>query len=33
MRQWQWIMRLLFGQRKVPLNEKLRRIIVKDRGV
>ena len=32
MRAWHWIMRLLFGMRKLPLNEKLRQVIQMDRG-
>ena len=32
MKPWHWIMRLLFGRRKMPLNEKLRLVIAKDRG-
>lgn len=31
MKTWQWFMCLLFG-RRVPLNEKLRQVIAKDRG-
>ena len=33
MRSWQWFMRLLFGMRKMPLNERLRLVIAKDRGM
>ena len=32
MRAWHWFIRLLFGMRKLPLNEKLRQVIAKDRG-
>lgn len=32
MRSWWWFMNLLFGMRKLPLNEKLRQVIAKDRG-
>lgn len=31
MRSWHWIMRLLFGARKAPLDQKLRMILVRDR--
>lgn len=31
MRQWQWIMRLLFGRRKMPVEYRLKWIISKDR--
>ena len=31
MRQWQWIMRLLFGRRKMALNVRLRRVREEDR--
>ncbi len=32
MRSWWWFMNLLFGARKLPLNEKLRKVIQMDRG-
>ena len=32
MRSWHWIMRLLFGPARMPLNEKLKQVIAKDRG-
>ena len=31
MRQWQWIMRLLFGMRKMPLGIRLHRTVTRDR--
>lgn len=33
MKHWYWFMRLLFGMRKMPLNERLRMVIAKDRGM
>lgn len=32
MKHWHWIMRLLFGPAKTPLNEKLWQVISMDRG-
>ena len=31
MKTWQWFLQLLFGAPKMPLNEKLRLVIQKDR--
>ena len=32
MRAWQWFVWVLFGGRRMPLNEKLRQVITMDRG-